>query len=165
MEPKMTNNTNADSEISKLMQDLWDQELHKPDVWNAMVAKFESIKPLSKLEIGLAVISALASISLGLELHWSVGVAGVIGVLFYVSHKRTRARELRQELGLLTQPSQLFPPIAVNKIEMELREKSPEADQYLRAVHAGRRFVLAAFEVKKLNQILNAFDRAALNKH
>lgn len=147
------------SAITGVMEELWSQELHKPEVYRRYKDQFESHEVFPTVYKGGAAVLGLASLALGVGLHWGVGAAGMVGVLFFVLRTRSKAKEARRHLGDLVQPSQIFPGVASNKIEMEARERSQDAGHYIRAVNAGGRYGLSGFEVQRIVRILSYLDR------
>ncbi|MBY6102429.1 hypothetical protein [Marinobacter nauticus] len=147
------------SAITGVMEELWNQQLHKPDVYRKYKDQFDSYEAFPAVYKGVAAVLGLASLGLGLAFHWFIGAVGLIGVLFFVLRTRGNAKQAQQQLGDLVQPSQIFPGVASNKIEMEARVRSQDAGHYIRAVNAGGRYGLSGFEVQRIARILSYLDR------
>lgn len=147
-------------EVGRLQQQLWDQRLHDPEVWQRLVQKRESLRVLSPGVVAVMAIGVLVAILLGLFVHGLLAVASFASLVIYALKKRSKVNAERQRLRILTgPPGGLFPPIAVNKIMMEAYQRSPEVKRYINAVNAGGRHAISAFENQQFIKILGVLDR------
>src|SRR5690554_2934316 len=99
------------SAIAGVMEELWNQQLHKPDVYRRYKDQFDAHEAFPAVYKGSAIVLGLAALGLGMALHWFVGALGLVGVLFFVLRTRSKAQEARRQLGDLVQPSQIFPGV------------------------------------------------------
>lgn len=134
--------------VSQLIQELWEKELHDPLVFDDLVKRKEALQPKRRRDVrplsGLAAVTAAISHAV----HKALAGGG------------SRRANTLNDLDFLTgSPEALFNSIAVNKIMMEACSRSPEVEQYIRAVNARGRYNITAFENDKLLKILAALDR------
>lgn len=152
--------TSEQSRLAELEQSLWEQKLHDPAVFKALERQRAGLRLMTPSSVLLLV--TLAALTLWLSLWWH-GAFAVLGVLVGLVGCYRKGRDVTRKTGgldhLIGPPGIAFPSIAVNKIEAEARDRSSTLKDYIKAVNAGGRYRLTAFEVEHFVQILSAMDR------